>query len=293
MQARVGPVTGPADVEKAKALLGEFRVTPLTEFLEAQIGTKATASPFFCHFVGRWVGRWGFGVLACESFFVGRFTWLAGWPGLAWWGLGVVVGSQIVGLGFVGFGMCGCGCGCVCVLARSSPSSFPPHTMTPPSHTQPPRNARTPDPKFYKWDDKLLKGDDLEFINFFNWALPYMKIHKGNETKFIDECAAIGKCVLLALSRLGLPTQAINPPLPTPTSTPPPPPTHLPTGVKSGKYTDLSALPPDTLDAMTAGMHDAFAFIFDPANAAKARTPFCVLFWLGGWVGNMWWGIWV
>ena len=100
--------------------------------------------------------------------------------------------------------------------------------MTPPSHTQPPRNARTPDPKFYKWDDKLLKGDDLEFINFFNWALPYMKIHKGNETKFIDECAAIGKCVLLALSRLGLPTQAINPPLPTPHLNPPTP-THPPT----------------------------------------------------------------
>ena len=59
--------------------------------------------------------------------------------------------------------------------------------------TQPPRKARTPDPKFYAWNDALLKGgEDLEFINFLNWALPYMKVHKGNETKFIADCADIG-----------------------------------------------------------------------------------------------------
>lgn len=41
VQARVGPITGPADVDKAKQLLAGFKVTPLTEFLEGQIGTKA------------------------------------------------------------------------------------------------------------------------------------------------------------------------------------------------------------------------------------------------------------
>lgn len=44
VQARVGPITGPADVETAKALLAKFKVTPLTEFLEAQIGTTAIVS---------------------------------------------------------------------------------------------------------------------------------------------------------------------------------------------------------------------------------------------------------
>lgn len=47
----------------------------------------------------------------------------------------------------------------------------------------------------------------------------------------------------------------------------------LTTGVKAGKYTDFATLPADTVDAMKAGMKDAYTFIFDPANAAKARTP--------------------
>ena len=38
VQARVGPITGPADVAKAKELLKGFKVTPLTDFLEGQIG---------------------------------------------------------------------------------------------------------------------------------------------------------------------------------------------------------------------------------------------------------------
>lgn len=44
MQARVGPITGPADVEKAKQLLAGFKVTPLPQFLEGQIGAKAIVS---------------------------------------------------------------------------------------------------------------------------------------------------------------------------------------------------------------------------------------------------------
>lgn len=43
--------------------------------------------------------------------------------------------------------------------------------------------------------------------------------------------------------------------------------------MKAGKYTDFATLPADTVDAMKAGMKDAYTFIFDPANAAKARTP--------------------
>lgn len=44
MQARVGPITGPADVAAAKALLAKFKVNPLTEFLEGQIGQTAIVS---------------------------------------------------------------------------------------------------------------------------------------------------------------------------------------------------------------------------------------------------------
>jgi hypothetical protein len=44
VQARVGPITGPADVDQAKALLAKFKVQPLTHFLEPQIGQKAIVS---------------------------------------------------------------------------------------------------------------------------------------------------------------------------------------------------------------------------------------------------------
>jgi hypothetical protein len=52
------------------------------------------------------------------------------------------------------------------------PQIGPDTTLTP--------KPTTPLPAFYKWNDSLLKGgDDLEWINFLNWALPYVKIHKG------------------------------------------------------------------------------------------------------------------
>ena len=39
---------------------------------------------------------------------------------------------------------------------------------------------------------KLAEAGSLEFINFVNFVMPYMKIQKGNETKFIAEAADIG-----------------------------------------------------------------------------------------------------
>jgi hypothetical protein len=42
--------------------------------------------------------------------------------------------------------------------------------------------------------------------------------------------------------------------------------------VKTGTFTDFATFPADALDAMKAGMADAHTFIFDPANAAKARV---------------------
>lgn len=98
-----------------------------------------------------------------------------------------------------------------------------------------------------------------------------MKVHKGNETKFIEECAQIGTHTLRVSSSLSCPhhltihTHDSLPP--SPSHSQPPNPAH--TGVKKGQFTDFSTFPADTLEAMRAGVKDAYTYIFDPANAAK------------------------